>query len=174
MRHTHAHPVKLVQLGRVNQRICLKAGSYNGDVTVQIPDDFEGSITWTNGPRGSTIFSPDIQSRLQHVTQDSNRGKAFLLQDPLGHANEPGCEGDELIVSSVNGKIRISFTGSAVEVGERYNAAGMALARVVGEEMIGNARQFFRRVLGEDHQSPRRASSSARNSSLTSPKGSRD
>lgn len=106
-----------------NQRIYLKCGSHNADVTVHIPYDFDGPVTWTNGPRGSTIFSPQVKARLTEFQPEGRRGKAFIARRTTNGRgsssgssatrNSSGWSGDALVLGSHSGKINIVYTEEA-------------------------------------------------------------
>jgi len=103
------------QLSRQNQRFYLKAGSHESDITVLVPSDFEGPVTWSNGPRGSTVFSPEVQKRLIPFSRESTRGKAFISDriPPAMPQAERGWSGDALVLGSHEGRISVSFVGEA-------------------------------------------------------------
>ncbi|KAG8982910.1 hypothetical protein FRB94_007704 [Tulasnella sp. JGI-2019a] len=97
---------------RLNQRFHLNATSHDGDVSIHLPTDFDGPITWSNGTEGTTIFSPEIQRHLAYHSLESNGGKAFLTRRGVSTDAEES-RGDAAMLGSQNGQIRISYVHEA-------------------------------------------------------------
>jgi len=106
--------VSIKILSRSKQRFYLNAESNNGSVTVHIPSDFEGPVTFTNG-NGSTRFSEAVKGRLAHFNTANMVGRAFIGSVATsGFADVKGdskteWHGDELVLRSNNGKIRVAY-----------------------------------------------------------------
>lgn len=108
------------QVSRQNQRFRLKAHSVNGSVTVFIPSDFEGPVTFST-LNGSTTFSQPIKKRLAHFGGADGTNKAFIGSvegsgfADLDKEGESAWRGDELELSSEYGSIKVYC---AEEIGE--------------------------------------------------------
>ncbi|KAG8864070.1 hypothetical protein FRB96_006943 [Tulasnella sp. 330] len=105
---------------RLNQRFYLKAHSRNGSVTARIPPDFEGPVTF-NTKNGSLKFSGRIQKSLIHFNRSEKAGKAFIgSRGALGNDDpeedgEEAWDGDELVLSSERGNIRLEYADEPSE-----------------------------------------------------------
>ncbi|KAG8864072.1 hypothetical protein FRB96_006945 [Tulasnella sp. 330] len=117
---SHSGSVTMKFPQRFNQRFYLKAHSQNGNVTARIPPDFQGPVTFMT-KNGSLRFSDRVQQSLVHLSRSDKAGKAFIgTQGSLGFANvgEAGGEswhGDELVLSSENGTIRVEYVDEPTE-----------------------------------------------------------
>ncbi|KAG8982915.1 hypothetical protein FRB94_007699 [Tulasnella sp. JGI-2019a] len=105
---------------RHNQRFYLKAHSQNGSVTARIPPDFQGPVTFMT-KNGSLKFSDRVEKRLAHLTRSDNAGKAFIGSweasgnADIGAGGGEDWAGDELVLSSEGGSIRIEYADEPSE-----------------------------------------------------------
>ncbi|KAG9028480.1 hypothetical protein FRB95_006422 [Tulasnella sp. JGI-2019a] len=156
--HASAHngSVQMKILSRQNQKFNLKAHSHNGNVTVSIPIDFEGPVTCTT-KNGSVKFSQAIQQRLTQLGRSDKTRKAFIGSLPTSEQNTTDAKdkndleawsGDELILSSANGNLRIDYTQEGSD-----------------ETGSGGLKDFLRRFMGGSSPAPSDLTSSSASSS---------
>lgn len=111
----------MYKLSRQNQRFHLKAESSHGSVTVYIPLDFEGPLTYNTGDHGSIKFSEAIQQRLAHFGGPGGVHKAFIGSlEASGFADvddDSEWTGDELYLSTTYGSIKVYYTSEGQEPG---------------------------------------------------------
>jgi len=97
-----------------NQRIHLFGNAKHGGLTVGLPQDFEGLVT-LNSEYGAHVLSKGIQERLTPIRGDKGnavffigRWEVFMQQDG---STSGGWQGDEAILQSTYGPIKVAFTG---------------------------------------------------------------
>ncbi|KAG8910529.1 hypothetical protein FRC02_007136, partial [Tulasnella sp. 418] len=98
-------------VSRQNQKFRLKATSHNGAVTIKLPDDFEGPVSFSTC-NGCVRFSPRLQAKLVTFAKDRKAGKAFIgdwESAGYGDGDHVDWNGDELIVGTKNGSLYVGF-----------------------------------------------------------------
>ncbi|KAG8982911.1 hypothetical protein FRB94_007703 [Tulasnella sp. JGI-2019a] len=120
--------VKMSILSRQNQRFKLKMHAQDGSVTAQIPSDFEGPISFMLKD-GSLKLSAGVERRLAHFSRSGKNGKGFIGSlETSGYAdigdNTEAWAGDELILSSRDGNIRIEYIDEVPETVEGGSSKG--------------------------------------------------
>ncbi|KAG8979904.1 hypothetical protein FRC05_007347 [Tulasnella sp. 425] len=108
---------------RRNQHFRLIARSQTASVHVRIPRDFSGPVTFTSAT-GQTVFSSDVHHAFTPFSRVDNVGKGFIGDfASSGYGNqtvgddhaEPRWDGDELIVQSDYGKIKIFYADEPIK-----------------------------------------------------------
>jgi len=101
---------------RTNQRFSLNAESKRNDVTIYLPRGFEGPVTFKY-KRFPPEFSEEVRSRLTLFGRDCKHGTAFIGDWSKFGDGRPGkdgryehWDGDELVMSSKSGVIRVAYT----------------------------------------------------------------
>ncbi|KAG8889832.1 hypothetical protein FRB98_002481 [Tulasnella sp. 332] len=131
--HSHHGPVSVEIASRMNQSFHLTAKSKKGDVTIYLPRDFEGPVTFKF--RGSD-FSPALLPKMTLFGRSDRYGTAFV-GDWSKFGNGPRGKdgryahwtGDELVVSAKKGLVRICY---ADEPREEVKPQRSILKRLVG------------------------------------------
>ncbi|KIO31843.1 hypothetical protein M407DRAFT_241608 [Tulasnella calospora MUT 4182] len=107
---------------RRNQHFRLTARSQTASVHVRIPRDFSGPITFTS-ETGQTVFSSEVHQAFTPFSRVASVGKGFIGDfASSGYGNqtdgddhkEPRWDGDELIVQSDHGKIKIFYADEPI------------------------------------------------------------
>jgi len=125
---SHDGTVTVKILSRANQRFRLSAESKDGHVSVWIPRDFEGPVTFTNVD-GTTRFSDAVSKRLAHFSTSGKGGKAFIGSwSTSGFEATAGVEGrwmgDELVLGSNDGNVTVSYTDEDTVLSSRAQTGG--------------------------------------------------
>lgn len=141
--------------------------AHNGSVTAWIPSDFEGPVTFST-KNGTLKFSDPVQRRVAHYSRSEKTGKAFIGDWSTGYADigddVEAWSGDELILSSENGSIKIEYAEESPETGASDAGSGE-----------GALKYFIRRFMGgpAPNPGPREPASTTMSSISMSATGSR-
>ncbi|KAG8864071.1 hypothetical protein FRB96_006944 [Tulasnella sp. 330] len=156
--------VALKILSRYNQRFRLRLHSQNGSVTARIPSDFEGPVTFRLR-NGSLKFSEAVQRRVAHHSQTEKSGKAFIGDwSTSGYADIgddlEAWSGDELILSSENGSVKIEYAEESPE---------FARGASDGRSGEGPLKSLWRKIVGDPVPPPSESASASMSSPVMYP-----
>jgi len=118
--HTESHngKVQVDIVSRRAKRFRLFAKSRNGPVTVSIPRNFFGPVSFATR-NGKVLFSDDVQNSMMLFGRSAQVGKGFIGDfscsgygdetEGVGKNAKVKWDGDELDLASDNSSIRVSF-----------------------------------------------------------------
>jgi len=121
--HAESHDSKVVVkiLSRKNQRFSLTAKSNEGAVTVCIPPDFQGPISYTIRD-GHALLSDRIKQHMTPFSTVSGTRRAFIgdwSSSGYGEDSKVEWQGDELVVSTDEGDIKLFYADEPIKLSER-------------------------------------------------------
>lgn len=145
---------------------------------VRIPRDFSGPVTFTSSATGQTVFSSEVHQVFTPFSRVDNVGKGFIGDfASSGYGNqtgdddrtEPRWDGDELILQSDYGKIKIFYADEPIKptemelIWQDFQEAGpiAAVMRVVrrsitkGFESMTGRNEYPGSFLGEKRAADR-------------------
>ncbi|KAG9027490.1 hypothetical protein FRB95_007670 [Tulasnella sp. JGI-2019a] len=120
---THHGPITVDIGTRTNQRFHLSATSKHGSVTVYLPRDFEGPISFRY-KKIPPQFSEELQPRMTLIGRDNTQGIAFVgdlskfgngCKDKIGRYEH--WNGDELVVATKHRAAMICYSDEPREEG---------------------------------------------------------
>lgn len=98
---------------RLNQSFHLKLVNHYASITVYIPRDFRGPVSFEN-QMGSTNFSEAVTQHLRHLGKQNGIGKVFIgdIKD-FGEADSEPWQGDEMVIRNEYARIRVYYADEA-------------------------------------------------------------
>ena len=100
----------------------MTANAHNGNINLRLPRSFRGPLTITT-LHGSVRFSPDVAATV--TTFSDVRTKKCFLGDYSTWRDGEAWSGDEAVIDSRNGSVRIQFDDEVVSEGPRGPFFGM-------------------------------------------------
>jgi hypothetical protein len=94
-----------------NPKISLRVKTSGGNVALELPRNFRGSITYQTH-RNKADFAPCLEARMTAPTLD-NRG---YMRTYVGNVSQQTNEDDEIIVESQQGKLKLRSVGVEEEL----------------------------------------------------------
>jgi len=93
--------------------VLLNVCSLNGAISLTIPRSFQGIITITT-QNGNVKFLGDMENAI-NITSDVNKTRRCFLGDFSALVDDEPWEGDEMVVETSNGGVKIQYDDEATE-----------------------------------------------------------